>query len=357
MNGGRNLNNKYLQLDYIINVNNFQRIQDSIAEATEMAVLTVDYKGNPVTKHSRCSDFCKKARAHADYGQLCKKCDSRGGLEAARLQKPYIYICHMGLLDFAIPIIVNEQYIGAVMAGQILVEDTEKEYLEQIVSGRSCKIDLLESDNYRELYKKIPLVSLDRVKAVADMMYHISNYIVEEALLKINLIEQNNSIFSLCALKYTNEEYRKSFGESKEQLKYDNNDNVLKAKGDEIIEVNQRAVNRVLGKSNIILKPALEYIQHNYNKTISLDEVAAICNISTSYFSKLFKKIVGENFSNYVNKIRINEAKLLLETTDTPITNISLDLGFDDCGYFIKVFKKQEGVTPSVYRSQYFAAV
>ena len=319
------MENNFLHLDYIINVNNFQKIQDSIAEATEMAMLTVDYKGTPVTKHSRCSDFCTIVRSHEHYGQLCQKCDSRGGLEATRLQEPYIYICHMGILDLAIPIIVDGQYIGAVMAGQVLLKDeVEKESLEKIVNSRYSDADYGSKEELEELFKRLPVMTLDRVKAVSKMMFHMSNYIVEEALLKINL------------------------NDKAELLNHDTN---LELSDVRIISQNKE--NKISYKNNIILQPALEYMQNNYCRTITLDEMASLCNISTSYFSKLFKKDIGDKFANYINKVRIKNAKELLETTDMSILNISLDLGFEDCGYFIKVFKKLEGATPAVYRNEF----
>lgn len=107
-----------------------------------------------------------------------------------------------------------------------------------------------------------------------------------------------------------------------------------------------------LKKINNILKPALEYIENNYNEDISLEKMAFVCNVSSSYFSKLFKKEIGVNFSAYINNYRVDKAKNLLKDTDMPVLNIALDLGFEDCGYFIKVFKKIEGVTPNIYRQK-----
>lgn len=107
-----------------------------------------------------------------------------------------------------------------------------------------------------------------------------------------------------------------------------------------------------LKKINNILKPALEYIENNYSEDISLEKMAYVCSVSSSYFSKLFKKEIGVNFSAYINNYRVDKAKNLLKDTDMPVLNIALDLGFEDCGYFIKVFKKIEGVTPNVYRQK-----
>ncbi|WP_315080707.1 response regulator [uncultured Clostridium sp.] len=98
------------------------------------------------------------------------------------------------------------------------------------------------------------------------------------------------------------------------------------------------------------VKAAIEYIQDNLEEKVSLEKMASICNLSTCYFSKLFKREMGVNFSVYVNEKKVGKAKEILENTNMPILNISLDLGFEDCGYFIRVFKKYEGVTPKKYR-------
>ena len=104
----------------------FQKLQDEMAKATKLACITVDYTGAPVTAHSCCTDFCALVRNHPEYKHLCEKCDSRGGLEAARNKKPYTYVCHMGVVDVAIPIIYQNLYVGAVMCGQILLPEGTK---------------------------------------------------------------------------------------------------------------------------------------------------------------------------------------------------------------------------------------
>jgi len=345
------LQNGLLHLDNIINVDNFQKIQDNIAEVTDIAMVTVDYKGKRVTTHSKCSEFCKFIRSRLDLSELCEKCDSRGGLEAARLQEPYLYICHVGILDFAIPIIVDGQYFGAVMAGQVIVKDKEKEDLEQIVNNKCFKMELEKETELKVLYDKLPIMTLDKVKSVANMILHISNNIVEEALLKINSNKLNDKILTVDSFKVANLELKDTNKvetveeNTKENVKQKNNVNSnISKNGNVVIREN---------KCNAILKPALDYIQVSYSYAISIDEMASMCNVSPSYFSKLFKKNIGDNFSNYINKVRIKKAKELLEASDVPIINLALDLGFEDCGYFIKVFKRIEGVTPAVYRNEY----
>ena len=95
---------------------------------------------------------------------------------------------------------------------------------------------------------------------------------------------------------------------------------------------------------------ALDYIKKNYNKRITLEEVAGQVYLNPSYFSKIFKSEMKTTFVSYVNNIRINAAKSLLADIRTPLTDISLMIGFEDQSYFTKVFKKATGDTPGRYR-------
>jgi len=74
---------KVLSLEKILNLENWQQIQDSLSKATKLAIITVDYKGIPITTHSCCNSFCTKVRSDPDLRALCQKCDSRAGLEAS----------------------------------------------------------------------------------------------------------------------------------------------------------------------------------------------------------------------------------------------------------------------------------
>ena len=357
-----------LNLDYIINADNYRNIQDSIANATDMAIITVDYKGKPITHHSKCTSLCKCIRSHSNLSQLCEKCDSRGGLEAARLNQPYIYLCHMGIVDFAIPLSVDGQYLGAVMGGQVRLEnDWEMESLEKITSQQTSILNYVNSNELEELYKSLPVMKLEKIRANATMIYNICNYIVGEALLKINLSDGNMPNETLHSKNEKDSEARNLV----EKKYYSGINSPIDTKGNGFPD-NQEATTISQGGSktanvftqstqrsqssheSIILKPALDYIKKNYARNISLNNMASLCNISTSYFSKLFRRFIGENFSNYINKLRIEKAAELLAETDIPITNIALDLGYEDSGYFIKVFKKIKGVTPSAHRHEAF---
>lgn len=95
---------------------------------------------------------------------------------------------------------------------------------------------------------------------------------------------------------------------------------------------------------------AKSYIEKYYMLDISLEKISFVAGFSPYYFSRNFKKITGSNYIDYLINIRIDNAKLLLSTTDKTILEISLEVGFENFSYFSGRFKKLCGTPPSEYR-------
>lgn len=106
----------------------------------------------------------------------------------------------------------------------------------------------------------------------------------------------------------------------------------------------------ILPKNVELVNKAIDYLKQHYNKEIKLEDVAIKSFISKNYFSKLFKEVTGTNFSDYVQKLRIDEACSLLKNTDMKVITIAAQTGFNDIKFFYEVFKKITGKTPGDYR-------
>ncbi len=106
-------------------------------------------------------------------------------------------------------------------------------------------------------------------------------------------------------------------------------------------------------QSNSVVKNAKAYIQEHYSHDISLDDVSRAVNISPYYFSKIFKDESGENFIEYLTRVRIEKAKELLQKSEPSIKEISSLCGYSDPNYFSRLFKKQTDMTPREYRMRY----
>lgn len=99
-----------------------------------------------------------------------------------------------------------------------------------------------------------------------------------------------------------------------------------------------------------IIKQAINFINNNYNNPISLEDVAKAVHLNAAYFSTLFKKETQMGFSDYLNKVRIEESKHLLNNGNYSILDVAIMVGFEDQSYFSKVFKKIVGITPKDYK-------
>ncbi len=104
---------------------------------------------------------------------------------------------------------------------------------------------------------------------------------------------------------------------------------------------------------NSTLKPmqkALLFIETNYMHDITQESLAKKVNLSTSYFSRLFREICGMNFNKYLNSIRVDKAESLIKSCSKPIIDIAAECGFSSIRTFNRSFKTIKGFPPSYLR-------
>jgi len=101
-----------------------------------------------------------------------------------------------------------------------------------------------------------------------------------------------------------------------------------------------------------VITRAKEFIKQHQTEDISLGQVAKAVNTSTFYFCKMFKKITGINFTDYVSRLRIENSKNLLLNPNLRISEIAYEVGFQSLTHFNRVFKKTIGQSPTEYRQQ-----
>ena len=320
------------ELDQLLDLARWKKLQDELARLTNMAIITVDYKGNPITEHSMCCPFCQSVRANPQLSKYCQICDSRGGLEAVRSQKPFIYMCHFNIIDIAIPITVDDKYLGAIMAGQIRLDGSAAlDSFEHLLSSQKNAIAQQHLNMHKAEYDAIPTIPYEKLLQGTQTLFELSNYIVETAVSKAQLINAYETFYAST--------HQATDTITPQKLIPDETGHYLK-------------VNRS-GRVNIgdsALLPALQYIAENRGQLITQTQMAELCHLSPSYFSRLFTQEMGCNFSQYIATQKIAWAKQLLENSDDSIEKISENLGFSSAAYFIKVFKKYEGITPFLYR-------
>ena len=101
------------------------------------------------------------------------------------------------------------------------------------------------------------------------------------------------------------------------------------------------------------IRIAKRYIAENYYKPLTLEIVSRETGFNPNYFSSMFKKEAGVNFSEYLIKVRIENAKEMLLNTEQSVEDISFAVGYSDIKYFSRIFKKYMGVTPTEFRKLY----
>lgn len=162
----------YIDLDVL------QSMLVNLSEATGIAFVVVDITGIPVNAPVGFVEFCSSLRNMEQYRKKCYQCDAHGGLHATITGEPHIYRCHADLVDFAVPILLNGNYLGAILAGQAKVGDDAPEVMNSIIHSDVQEL-LKTDDNLRAQYDRVETMSYAKLRAVANTIYEISNYIVE----------------------------------------------------------------------------------------------------------------------------------------------------------------------------------
>lgn len=319
-----------LDLSSLLDIPLWEQVQDQLAEFTGTAIITIDYKGNPITKHSCRTEFCSVIRENPIFRKRCYRCDALAGLEAVRLGRPYIYLCHCGIVDVAVPVLVGDRYLGAVMFGQVRIPngdtDAKVERLVNEISSFQAESECARQD-LLEKFERLPEMEYTRIEQIAKLINSVVTYIVDSAIKKRNETETYNWLL---------------------RLNSEGGDSIQELRGPILQNAQDEKISTVAKTSAVY--PAVAYIDSHPGVSVSMSEMANLCHLSPSYFSRLFHREAGESFTNYVNRQKVEIAKKELRETSKSISQISIDLGYLNTSHFINIFKRFEGITPLIYR-------
>ena len=245
--------------------------------------------------------------------------------------KPYIYLCHCGIVDVAVPVMVGERYLGAVMFGQVRLPQGDSEgRVKRLVS----EISSIQEDScsgrqdLMELYQRLPVMEYERIEQIAGFIASMVDYIIQRHVRSRNEAELYDWILRTGI---------------ESPIKAEERIRPLTS------GLEPSAQESPVPQSSAVY-PAVCYIHTHSGQSLSMNEMADLCHLSPSYFSRLFHREVGESFTDYVNRQKIQLAKTQLRSTTKSISQISAELGYVNTSHFINLFKRYEGITPSVYR-------
>jgi two-component system response regulator YesN len=111
------------------------------------------------------------------------------------------------------------------------------------------------------------------------------------------------------------------------------------------------------GKNKSPVDRAIEFIQTNLHRDISLDDVAAYTNFTAGYLAHIFKKATGQTVLEFISQHKMQRAAEMVCNPDAKITAVAQLLGYSDRRYFSELFRRHFGCTPSEYRERFLAGV
>ena len=355
-----------------------------------------------------CKKFYHSTEKLAPHEVPCSAMHCAAIQEARKLGGSHIYTCPIGFYFWTSPFFSGERYAGALTSSGAAAVDKQL-IQERMFSVCEGKISQAEIARYLE---DVPERSLEEIKVLAQMLQLCAEKISYREVqwtdtagsysrpdymgCQRTFMEQERSLIASLR-RGDNDEARNTVrellnslntvsGGSLERLKLKAMELVVmlsrteanSENGEGLIEANNRYLRRIEDSGSIeeifaamylileqmagkifsfrgvrhasALRKAERFIWENYTRKISLKEIADVSGLSAPYFSTIFKDEMGENLSNYLNRLRVEKASAMLRETEFPINGISEACGFEDQSWFSKVFKNYTGFSPCRYR-------
>lgn len=184
--GDDSINLDNLNILELFGKKNIEEIQEKIAKATGLGVVTVNFKGEYITDPVAYCDFCKMIGEDEERNKLCYASSAFGVVQAAVHQKNYIYCCPCGLMEVAIPLIVRGQFLGGFLAGQIRCTDAPKDTSE-LKNVMPHKQDYTQCEPFKSCYERVKTMTYDEFYNIAELISLIVNQLGEKEMVNIML--------------------------------------------------------------------------------------------------------------------------------------------------------------------------
>lgn len=189
-----------IKLTELIDVKILQRMLDAFSEFTGMAAIAADEKGVPVTKGSGFTDLCMNLVRKCEKGSCrCEECDRMGAIRTYESGTPVVYSCHVGLTDYAAPIMIGDEMIGSNIGGQVRTKPLNE--AQERAAARSLGID---EEIYFEASKKINPIEEVQVQKAAKFLTELAallsgmaykNYMALQNSLKLEKIARGQTSY------------------------------------------------------------------------------------------------------------------------------------------------------------------
>jgi AraC-like DNA-binding protein len=273
----------------------FQDYEKAFTEATGLPVALRPVESWQLPHHGKrneapyCALMSEKSRACAMCLQI------QGKLAQAATHEPCTMTCPSGLCDTAVPVRLGDRLVGFLQTGQVFrKKPTEAQFdrTAKLIEEWGIQIDKMRMKQAYFATRVVPPRQHDSVVKL------------------LSIFAQHLSILS-----------------------------------------NQVIVQHENAEPPVITR-AKEFINEHQTEDLRLGQVARAVHTSTFYFCKMFKKVTGINFTDYLSRLRIEKAKNLLLNPNLRVSEIAFEVGFQSLTHFNRVFKKILGQSPTEYRGQ-----
>jgi len=273
----------------------FQDYERAFAEATGLpvALRAVESWQLPHHGHRNESPFCAIVLETSRACASCLQVQER--LAAGAAQEACTVSCPAGLCDTAVPVRLGDRLLGFLQTGQVFRKKPTRPQFERTL------------------------------RLVNEWGVHVDPAKLEQAYFSTQVVpnKQHEAVVKLLSI----------FAQHLSMLS------------------NQVVMQQDNAEPPVITR-AKEFIQEHQTEHLRLGHVAKAVNTSTFYFCKMFKKVTGINFTDYLSRVRIEKSKNLLLNPNLRVSEIAFEVGFQSLTHFNRVFKKILGQSPTEYRAQ-----
>jgi AraC-like DNA-binding protein len=273
----------------------FQNYERAYTETTGMPVTLrpVETWQLPLHGKRRENPFCAMM---AEKSRTCAAClQMQERLAQSATDNPCTMTCAYGLCETAVPVKLGAQTIGFLQTGQVMRQKpTVPSFNRAVAKAEELGVDI-DNAKAKEAYFATPVVSQKKLDSASTLLSIFADHLSMKS--------------------------------------------------------NQIAVQTANAEPPVITK-AKQFIQENYTEDLSLGQVAAAVHTSIFYFCKLFRKVTGTTFTEFVSRTRVERAKNLLLNPNLRVSEIAYEVGFQSLTHFNRVFKTLIGESPTEYRTR-----
>ncbi|SJZ36140.1 AraC-type DNA-binding protein [Pilibacter termitis] len=299
-------------MDSIYTKNDWEKIQETLSKVTGFSIIILNLSGRYLSSTCACQKFCLEIRKNFELKKVCERSDQQCLAHCRTSNQFYIHQCPFNLLNIVFPIHVQEKHIASLFVGQIRLSKQDWELLKkEFPFSTSYSPKYEEIAKQSSLYQDISSHTLEEIQSFIRLFQELTRSIIPK------IIEEKSEITLQKEIEKKMLELEFATTTTQERFEF-----------------------------------LLDYLHRERKKNCTLEELSDISGLSKSYISMLFPKRTGYRFSEYCQRLKVEEASKQLKNTTLPIQDIAMEVGFYDVSYFSKIFKKYNGLTPKQYRNQ-----